>query len=1294
MLRMRCASLAIWLLALSWLHVAHARCRHDCNFNGKCGVTSVCECFDGWEGNECNRRTCPKGPIIADIATAADISHQMEPCSGRGACDHETGLCRCDPGFGGTICSRVHCINECSGHGECFSLRTAAAMNDGHAFNRTTTYALWDADVFHGCKCDPGYEGYDCSLRGCELGPDPRVARSAPAKYETVTLACRCPASGCAGRFKLNFMGQSTRKWLQTTSTARELANTLLGYAPKLHRAADSERQGLLRVAQNDSRVQRQAPVWAGTNAGGPETGRGADASVSGVPDDPDGAICRTGDVTYTNIHFKRFGFEMPALGIFANQITGGSVVFETYQTLRCDCTQNNCNGTLHITFDGEISRKMFSHTNSSEVTTELKRMRTIQAAEITAIKLNQSDNTRICKQGFVVEHTYKFTGPSGNVARMGLWSAIAPPADNRYGNMRSPEHTTTGKVYPQYWRTQEVDAAAVLTIVTNDGRDDNMHVCNGIGSCDYRSGVCQCPHGWTLDPDLGPCAKQSANSSSSNGISRCPGTVHSKLDNAKGYYPSRDSQLSHPPRAFMSTNRADGVGMSRLIWHEWQANPPLIVSGPNRYATGRDLLNLTTAASAGPVAYDAATERLFFVDNNAGNPFIGVMSVAANLSTDYDYGHTSFDMHLPMSYTVFVLLNEPVSGLAFDADVSERKLYWTYKGAANTPDGKIAYASVDDKKTPVTVGFLATQIADDNMVVDPMGLAMHPREKRIYWVDRCCVGSLDGVWKGVINSANIHGDPKRETIFIDQTIGSHTSTTRLSYTEIIIDYLHNNTALVMDAGSPPALIAVPLSNYTLVDARGNRDLAVKMRQQRLVASGQSLMLDNAVLGQMAADVDHNWVVWTDHGKQEVMYAYAEDRPSVLGRHLANLTIDHNNRRAYDGIITGDRPVGIALDFGYSRWGRFGDGEYMECFGNGVCDVNNNFKCRCFEGYYGDCSKQSCPKGRAWFHEPVVDNVAHDVDMECSNMGACDHVRGICACRAGFEGAACERMSCGGQTLDYNACSGNGRCLTMRELARARKTVELDADAAAVYGSKLWSAATWDADMAQGCRADEYGYVPGTLHNISNTYTNLGQSGLECPYGIDLLSSIHNNDAAKANDTNLAGRLSWIDPRKWGREEQKVLCTANAGSFTLTFRNYTTALLAFNAGAADAKAALEALPSVGEVEVTIFAGSDAPTLLCSNTAATNHYFEVLFLTELSNTPLLKVHVSDSLTHGTAKVLAAQRTGYRGLGTLKECSGKGECNRRTGECVCWPHWGSSDGFGGRGTHGDCGFSLVL
>ena len=38
----------------------------------------------------------------------------------------------------------------------------------------------------------------------------------------------------------------------------------------------------------------------------------------------------------------------------------------------------------------------------------------------------------------------------------------------------------------------------------------------------------------------------------------------------------------------------------------------------------------------------------------------------------------------------------------------------------------------------------------------------------------------------------------------------------------------------------------------------------------------------------------------------------------------------------------------------------------------------------------------------------------------------------------------------------------------------------------------------------------------------------------------------------------------------------------------------------------------------------------------------------------------------------------------------ECGLKGICNRDTGLCECFDAYVSSDGFGNRGTRGDCGY----
>ncbi|CAN0287955.1 unnamed protein product, partial [Laminaria digitata] len=57
---------------------------------------------------------------------------------------------------------------------------------------------------------------------------------------------------------------------------------------------------------------------------------------------------------------------------------------------------------------------------------------------------------------------------------------------------------------------------------------------------------------------------------------------------------------------------------------------------------------------------------------------------------------------------------------------------------------------------------------------------------------------------------------------------------------------------------------------------------------------------------------------------------------------------------------------------------------------------------------------------------------------------------GLCVCREGFEGRACERMSC------PNDCNGNGQCLSMAEAAVASDGYRL---------ARVASYDAWDASM-------------------------------------------------------------------------------------------------------------------------------------------------------------------------------------------------------------------------------------
>ena len=114
------------------------------------------------------------------------------------------------------------------------------------------------------------------------------------------------------------------------------------------------------------------------------------------------------------------------------------------------------------------------------------------------------------------------------------------------------------------------------------------------------------------------------------------------------------------------------------------------------------------------------------------------------------------------------------------------------------------------------------------------------------------------------------------------------------------------------------------------------------------------------------------------------------------------------------------------------------------CSGHGACaeHVSKGIDetCVCDYGFSGpDCSLRLCPAARAWSDYASANNTAHAKHVECSNMGDCDRDTGLCECRDGFSGDACQRMRCPTGTLTGSPpreCYGYGRCISMRDAAR------------------------------------------------------------------------------------------------------------------------------------------------------------------------------------------------------------------------------------------------------------------
>ena len=293
-----------------------------------------------------------------------------------------------------------------------------------------------------------------------------------------------------------------------------------------------------------------------------------------------------------------------------------------------------------------------------------------------------------------------------------------------------------------------------------------------------------------------------------------------------------------------------------------------------------------------------------------------------------------------------------------------------------------------------------------------------------------------------------------------------------------------------------------------------------------------------------------------------------------------------------------------------------------------------------------DCQQRRCPRGVAWYDFATATNVAHKTLIECSNMGSCDKRTGLCVCRDGFYGGACQYARCprGKTGNSLKECSGHGRCLTMAEAAKEQNHVTL-------FNSFTYS--HWDAHKIQGCICD-----PG--------YTSGDCSLRTCP---------------KGDDPGSTGQAN---------EVQLIQCLATSGSFTVTFRGRTTAAINYNANLAAFDAALEALESVVQV-TTAF---DGGTTVCDGDGVTT---TITFTKNPGNVPPMVL--TSALNAGATLILkeggatSSYNSGIASVTGTKEyveCSNRGLCNRGTGVCECHPTYGSSDGGGGIGRIPDCGY----
>jgi hypothetical protein len=403
------------------------------------------------------------------------------------------------------------------------------------------------------------------------------------------------------------------------------------------------------------------------------------------------------------------------------------------------------------------------------------------------------------------------------------------------------------------------------------------------------------------------------------------------------------------------------------------------------------------------------------------------------------------------------------------------------------------------------------------------------------------------------------------------------------------------------------------------------------------------------------------------------------------------------------------------------------DGKGHVCSGHGWCESSAG-RCTCHDGYQGfDCSEKQCPKDYAWFG--LVGQDHKQSIVECSGVGDCDRATGTCKCLNGaYGGVACERLTCAADTKTGLECGGQGVCLPMWQLARyayssAKELANIAYDNA------------WDAGKIYGCLCDRAISVDG---QFDETYLTLQPFVQQSTFFNHSLGSNQSESNEFRTSTALLTAADFVrfqrspyakaatdyfgyvctekkcpkgdvptlynhagDTLLHKNEIQQLLCRANNGTFTLTFRENTTLPIDFNATTNELKYRLEQLFTIGNVDVTIsgekFASYGGESTVCSSERNTSVLIE--FLTEHGDLPMLRADVSKLDMNGeyvfdsfyTGNFMLNITEYQRGTTQDVECSGTGICDTKEGRCHCMEGFFSSNGsVYAPGETGDCSY----
>lgn len=313
-------------------------------------------------------------------------------------------------------------------------------------------YNNWDADKLQGCICDPGWEGYDCSLRSCPKGRDP-VSLSDDDTNEIYEIQCRASS----GYFAIYIFGQYTEP-IPFDADPTYLKNTLEDIANVgnvfVEMTALSENNYLPSICSSTSIAKTKITF--------------TDSKV------PNGPLYLTKNTANT----RRWPSGSQQLSV----TTGGSSLvlrMATKHTLTCPICLN-CFGTVYFSYLTSVSIPVdITATGASAlITSAIQGLIDLQAAAwsnmVVEVTISNSLNQdKICTTTAISTVSINIYSDYGNIPFLSILDA------SYYSGYTANGYTTS-------------TASANLVFTTNAGTA-TLYECSNQGTCDYITGKCNC---------------------------------------------------------------------------------------------------------------------------------------------------------------------------------------------------------------------------------------------------------------------------------------------------------------------------------------------------------------------------------------------------------------------------------------------------------------------------------------------------------------------------------------------------------------------------------------------------------------------------------------------------------------------------------------------------------------------------------------------------------------------------------------------------------------------------------